>query len=309
MWRQQYRSRRYMQHLGHEEVRQRARDVFLNLIVITEEAKIGLPPINPESTYWMELWTHVLEEFVLRFGPYPQGFEDGFIREGAIPLPSDPRAEKAAAIVSRRAATQGAYVVKYGQLKYLREAYEVGRLRIAPASTYADPSLNPAIRDNELELDIQPPPAEWRLEVFDPKTGARKGAITPTRGRITTGSRSNYYVYCLSSLFAPRLFLDFNADACLLITRPHEFLDTIVTQCERRLPGFTGLAKAIRYIDPLNTTVGDVDVFLCKHFRFAYQKEVRCVWLPPDVRDELQPVFLELGPLSSIAELIPLFEA
>lgn len=69
MWRGQYRSRRYIEHLTDDEVRQRAKDVFLNMLVITEEAKIGLPPINPESTCWMILWTHVLEEFVIRFGP------------------------------------------------------------------------------------------------------------------------------------------------------------------------------------------------------------------------------------------------
>lgn len=69
MWRGQYRSRRYVEHLADDEVRQRAKDVFLNMLVITEEAKIGLPPINPESTCWMILWTHVLEEFVIRFGP------------------------------------------------------------------------------------------------------------------------------------------------------------------------------------------------------------------------------------------------
>ncbi len=308
VWRLQYRSRRYMEHLSDDEVRQRARDVFLNLLVITEEAKIGLPPINPESSYWMELWTHVLEEFALRFGPYPQGIEPAFISEAGIPLPSDPRMESAAAVVARRGLTQGTYLVKYGELTHLQQAYEFGRIRIAPASTYTDPSLNPAIRDRELEIDIQPPPPEIHLDVFDPKTGIRKGSVTPTRSRITTASRTDYYVYCMSRLFTPRLFFDFNYNACLLITRLQEFTDAIVSQFESRLPDFTGLVKAVHYIDPLNTTLGDMDVFFCKHFRFAYQREVRCVWLPLTLRTDLQPICLELGSLSSLAELISLAE-
>jgi hypothetical protein len=48
--------------------------------VVTEENKIGLPPIDGEGHHWMVTWTHVLEEFVLRYGPYPAGFDEGFAR-------------------------------------------------------------------------------------------------------------------------------------------------------------------------------------------------------------------------------------
>lgn len=310
VWRAQYRAHRYMLHLSDAEVRQRAKDVFLNMPVMTEKAKIGLPPVNSESTDWMVLWTHVLEEFVIRFGPYPLGFETGFMSDVSVPLPSNPLAEKAAAVVANRTAPQGAYLVKYGRLKFLKPAYESGKIRIAPASSYADASLNPAIRDEELEVEIQPPPSELRLEVIDPKTGERKGQIRPIGNRITMGSRTDYYVYCLSSLFVPRLFLDFdNADACLVITRPRDFVESVFREFERRLPDFSGLEKPVRYIDPLNATPGDIEVFFCKHFRYAYQKEFRLVWLPPQPRSELEPVFLELGSLDGLGELISLGDA
>jgi hypothetical protein len=306
-WRAHYRARRYMEHLTDDELQQRAKDVFLNMLVITQEAKIGLPPISPESTCWMEVWTHVLEEFVVRFGPYPAGFGTGFMKTVAIPVPSNPLAERAAAAVSARAAPQGAYLVKYGKLKHLKPAYELGRLRIAPASAYSDPSLNPAIRDEELEVEIQPPPSEIRLTVIDPKSGKSKGSISPLGNKIKKVSRTNYYVSCFSSLFTPRLFLDFDdADACLLITRPREFIEAVFAEFERKLPAFTGLDKPVRYIDPLNTSLRDLDVFFCKHFRYAYQKEFRIVWLPKKLCSDLDPVFLELGKLSDYAELISL---
>jgi hypothetical protein len=299
-----------MEHLTDEEVQQRAKDVFLNMLVITEDAKIGLPPINPESTYWIELWTNVLDEFVVRFGPYPAGFDTGFMTALPIPLPSHPLASQAAAAVSTRAATRGTYLVKYGKLQHLRPAYEFGRLRIAPASSYADPSLNPAIRDDELEVELQPPPSEMRLDVIDPATGESRGRLNPIGNKIRKVSRTNYYVSCFSSLLTPRLFQDFdNADACLLITRPREFIEVVFAEFERRLPVFTGLERPVRYIDPLNATLRDLEVFFCKHFRYAYQAEFRFVWLPPELRGDLEPLFLELGGLSAYAELISLKDA
>ncbi len=85
LWRQQYRlSGRYMQHLKEEELQQRARDVFNNLIQLNHEPKISLP-VPREGEKWMILWTHVLEEFVIRFGPFPSGFENGFMKNMRIP--------------------------------------------------------------------------------------------------------------------------------------------------------------------------------------------------------------------------------
>jgi len=67
--RRQYDRHRYARHLSQPELDRGIRDVFLNLLVLTHEAKIGLPPINDRSAVWMEKWTHVLEEMQLRHGP------------------------------------------------------------------------------------------------------------------------------------------------------------------------------------------------------------------------------------------------
>jgi len=70
MWRGQYRSRRYIEHLTDEEVRQRAKDVFLNMLVITEEAKIvgsnvgsGLAIPYPWPNNPVELTAHSVRFF------------------------------------------------------------------------------------------------------------------------------------------------------------------------------------------------------------------------------------------------------
>ena len=69
VWRRQYDARRYARHLSQSELNQRIRDVILNMLCLTPEAKIGLWPITLESAIWMEKWTHVLEEIQLRHGP------------------------------------------------------------------------------------------------------------------------------------------------------------------------------------------------------------------------------------------------
>lgn len=307
MWRAQYRTRRHMEHLAEDELRQRAKDVFLNQLVLTNEAKIGLPPINAEGQYWMIQGTHVLEEFVIRYGPYPAGFTNGFMKDISIPRPDVPLAEFAAKAVQSREVAQGTYIVKYGKAQYLKQAFGNGKIRIAPAASYSDPSLNPAIRDEELELTIQPPPSEFRMEIIDPNTGEKKGDIKPIGNKITTSSQTNYYIYCLSHLFTPRLFLDFDhADACLLITNPQKFIKRIVKEFEQVATGFIVMAKPVRYIDPLNTRLDDIEIFFCKHFRYAYQKEFRIVWLPHEPCQKLDYVYLTLGSLEDVCELITL---
>lgn len=199
LWQQQYRARRYMEHLAPAELEQLAKDVFLNFLVLTDDAKIGAPPPNPTTLFWLIQWTHVLEELATRNGPYPGGFTNGFMKNVTIPDPRSPMAPKAAAAVRKhKEKLQSPYLVKYGKLPYVRAALERGAIRVSPATFYKDPSLNHAARDDELELSMQIPPSEIRMEVLG-KTGAKKGEFTPTRNvTLRQRSETNYYVYCLS---------------------------------------------------------------------------------------------------------------
>jgi hypothetical protein len=45
---------------------------------------------------------------------------------------------------------------------------------------------------------------------------------------------------------------------------------------------------------------------MCKHFGYAYQREVRIVFRSKrHVRQPLAPVFLKIGPITDFAELLP----
>jgi hypothetical protein len=63
-----------MKGLTQLELNRRFRDLVRNLVILTADAKVGLPPLKPAGIGWMELITHTLEEFRLTYGPYPAGF-------------------------------------------------------------------------------------------------------------------------------------------------------------------------------------------------------------------------------------------
>jgi len=295
-----------MEHLEEDDLQQRAKDVFNNLLLLNEESKLSLPPLDSDTERWMILWTHVLEEFVIRFGAYPAGFTSGWMKQVRIPDPRSSIATRAARAVKSTDLPQGEYFFKYGKSKYLRNALEQGIIRISPASSYNDPSLNPAIRDEEMELSICPWPPEITMKAYDGMTGECKGEIRPKNLVYTSRSRTNYYVYCLSLSFAPRLFFDFDADSCLVIRNPADFQEMILSIFENKMQGWTGGGEKIVYIDPLNCPIVDVAIFTSKHFRYAYQREYRFVWLPYHPKQILDQVLIEVPRIREYCYLVDL---
>ena len=293
-----------MQYLSDTELRQRAKDIYLNIFILTEDAKIGLLSLRDGAPYWAELFTHVLEEFNLRFGRYPTGFTNGFMKEVRIPDPRSPIAAKAAEVVTRRNLRSSNYLVKYGYSRHIRTALERGAIRISPASHYDDPSLNPAVRDHELKRSIQAHPSDITIRVLDRRTMQPKEVKPIGNVTITQDSRTDYYVYCLSRCFAPRLFLDFEYDACLIINQPPRFLSRLLNQFAQVKPNWGGTSLPVTYVDPLNTKERDLNVFCCKHFCHAYQKEFRVIWLPPSPVGRLEHVDIQLGSLEDYCEII-----
>lgn len=293
-----------MEHLKERDLQQRAKDIFNNLTLLNEESKISLPPLSTETEKWMILWTHVLEEFVVRFGPYPAGFISGFMNEARIPDPRSPLASKAANAVKSTNLPKGEYLFKYGKSKYLIPAIQKGGFRISPASSYNDPSLNPAIRDKELEIEITINPNLTKINVIDGKTGEPKGPIEPIGNRLNYQSTTDYYVFCLSSAFAPRLFLDFENDACLVIKDVDLFFKRMNVHLSNQLAGWLHTATPVNYIDPLNCNPNDIDIYLAKHFRYSYQKEFRALWIPRNPKMDLSLINIEMGLLHDICELI-----
>lgn len=178
-FRTQYRGDRYMEHLTPEELAERSNDLMNNLMTLTEDQKIGIRPMDDAGSYISAAYTHVLEECVLREYPYPFPLDQ--VKEWHHPQYDWPGIHTAIKEFKQKGLKAGTYLVKYGKFEYLQPAYERGIMKIFPASRYADPSLNYAIRDNELELKIHHRPKSSLLD----KLGDDLNAPIPTVGDPT----------------------------------------------------------------------------------------------------------------------------
>jgi hypothetical protein len=306
--RESYRDHRYLQDLAEDELLKVCRDTFRNFMTINLEGKASpLSLDHPRHWYWRVRLLHTLEEFSIRFGPYPNGFDDSFVTSIKLPRPDSFRVEKAASAIDSQLLARGEYLVKYGQKSHLFGMLDKGLVRIAPASSYAEFEKNDAISDTELKFTCQF--YNSPLELI-----SQHAAVPPTlaAGKFIHGTalleltmREDYYLFCLSASYDPRLFDDFESDACMIIDSPIEFRDRLMrcvadkTQCK----GWN--FSAVTYVDPFSIPDPSLHPFLRKHHRYAYQDEVRAVWqMQKGCGHNLDPIFVELGSLRDIARVI-----
>ena len=193
--------------------------------------------------------------------------------------------------------------VKYGSAADLKELYDEGQIWIRPASGYSDPSLNLAIRDEELETVVGLP-VGTRLERQNDNGEYQEISIA---GRIFSKKKSetDFYIYCTAAKYDHRLFDDFNSDACLLVHEPKGFVRKIVEACKQSHSDWLFAEKMVCYYDPLRLDRID-DISLSKHFRFWYQCEYRIVLKPKDPVKKLERIKLSLRKVSDLCELIVL---
>ncbi len=304
--RRQYDARRYARHLSQPELNRRIRDVLLNLLRLTPEAKIGIFEVNAENAIWVEKWTHVLEEMQLRYGPYPSGFTPDIMNSEPFPDFASALAGKAAKKLSALGHKRGDVFLKFGKRCYMEALYEAGALRVQPASFFRDKNLTGAVQDDELRLPFSF--ALCREDVIkivkNPRDVPRD--IPEQRVDVRIESSADYWLYCVTSSVEPRLFVDFEADACVIIRDRQKFCCLLRELSRRHLRSAAMREGPANYVDPLLPRSADVFVPLCKHFRYSYQEEYRFCWLPSPPVQKLSYVDIRLGSLADIAELVVL---
>ncbi|MHB1195113.1 MAG: hypothetical protein ACYC6F_18980 [Longimicrobiales bacterium] len=204
---------------------------------------------------------------------------------------------------------------KFGKSKYLRPALESGEIRISTASALGAHILLEAQRDgDEPGVTLRPSrhakPVVFRSEsghtLFDTSSiGADEQAA------MVIGGERDFYVWSCSMTYDPRLFVDFQADACLVVHDHEKFarrVNAAVEQVRPDLPGMLG--SQVRYYDPLCPDDHYEELFTTrqaiaffKDMRYAYQDEYRFVWPTRDAMG-LPPLDVVAGPLSDICDLL-----
>jgi len=272
LWRRQYREDRFMAPLSDSELDVRFGDITSNVANLTDSGLIGF------QTDWMEPLTHVFEEFTLRgLGiPAATSINDSL----RIPKATNPYLCQKVRSIFPKGYPDRFTLLKYGKGEFLEPLYRTGKLRLAPASKYADPSLNLAIKDDELNF----------LKIL-------------SSGRIQYKSKSDFYCFCSSWIHSNRLVSDFDVDTVLIIHDPHEFFRRLMT-------AFNGSPKKVlfnkvTYVDPLRLGNQHIEsIAFTKHFRFIYQFEHRLVIWPSNQNEALDYEYLDMGSLTDIAQFI-----
>jgi hypothetical protein len=305
-WRRQYDGHRYARHLSQPELNRRIRDVFLNLLRVNPEAKIDLGPITNESAIWMEKWTHMLEEMQLRHGPYPAGFTREILHTEPFPNFASDLAEKAAKKLSSFGLKRGDVLIKFGKREHIKSLHERGALRIQPASFFAEANHNGAVRGDELKLGVSL--VLSREDVVKVVINPQDVPLDASDQRVdvTFQSPTDFWLYCLTESVEPRLFVDFNADSCVVIRDRARFDQMLREACREPLRGAAVYTGPAVYVDPLLPTTAKIFVPFAKPFGYSYQDEHRFCWLPTIPTQRLTYVDVEIGSLKEFSDLIVL---
>lgn len=192
-------------------------------------------------------------------------------------------------------------LVRYGKREHIEDALLYGRFRLSPAAAYNDNSLNAAQIDDELRHHSVTPNEQLKFTVYGSATLGEPAA--PIQMQPLQLFRymllNNFYVLCCSRRFDPRMFHDFEADAAIIIRDEHAFLQRMACAMTSATPNFADVG----YYDPHTVSRGDLVPGFSKHFRYAYQNEFRLLWTPGGA-DKLEPMFVEIGDMRDIAEVI-----
>lgn len=318
VYRRQYHFDPYMQPVGDAEIQDRLNIIADNSIRYGADGK---PRIFEEAKeYWHRKAEDAVEEIRTAGRKAFVTSDPNDPRRKKIKLHHDIRAKPGYAEsvpwgrIPKFDTSQGLF--KFDKRKHLRRTYDEGVIRVSPAASYADASLNPARADaNEGRLVLRPSKRGFPIVVTSPHRGTILDTAAEREDQIAIelGGELPFYVWCCSDSYEPRLFVDFQADACLVIRDHEAFARRLNAALLERHPGMPLMqARAVRYYDPLCPDDSLQDMFstplawaFFKDWRYTYQAEFRFVW-PERRGDKLEQVEVTLGPLHDICDLIVL---
>jgi hypothetical protein len=299
-----YRKERYLEGFPKEDLTGRAVDAVINMLELEGERTLvvnfGEAPVLDALARLGE----VMEEMRLREGPLPETwYAELAAKWGGVPGTPERTRRALTWIQSRKAAPVGG-LVRFGRIDHLEAALKTGSIRLGPASMYADPSLSRAQLANELAFDHHVDTRRHRFELWDETNTKKLADLDPIKPTITRRAATDAYVLSFTRRISARLFHAFQADGCLLIHDESAFKARLADATRLALPGWEMLALDVRYVDSFSPEGRNATPLFVKPASHQYQREHRILWLPPAPAMNLTPVFVELGSLTDIAELV-----
>ncbi len=282
-WEFEYEMRRYLSRVSEGDLRERYRDIVRNMSSYTGPERDSIPIHSYQSSwYWFRKEHQNRLEFALR-GIDPPAFD-------RVPMNS-----YKGGLESQKVPNGTKVIFRYSKSKYMREMVVQGKIRFSPAESYEDKQHNQARRDDELHKHAYIP---GEHATITDQSGRRINVLGDIR-RTVTGTR--YHLVCLSCVWDPELFVDFEADTCVVISDPQEFAKRIEAAGKAIFPGWYFLDCPVQYYDPFEQGGNEVfDSAMSKDFRFAYQNEYRILWAQMNAAPVIGHKYIEIGPALDI---------
>ena len=307
VWRHAYLARPYLVGAPDERVAERFRHVFLNVYEIGEDGKIRPVPFT-ETDEYMQMFTHLLEEYGARTGGMPS---NEIIQSAREPIFKyfEHGTPVGVTLFDGYSAPTTPVLVKYGKREFLEPMHRTGELRLANAALYNDTAHIGAVRDDETSRTFFVPTYNERLE--------GRTHIDFQGHQLEFGDDDitiplefdDYYLFSLCTQIHYRMPTDFDADAAIVIRDPIRFKQRLISTFMALYPEWIPLEGKVTYFDPYRVT-GFADPEMAKHFGYAYQKEDRVVFRRRRPlaagAPHLQPLFLSIGSMEDYADLVML---
>lgn len=185
---------------------------------------------------------------------------------------------------------------RYSEQKWLKRSLELGEFRLRPASDYKQCEKDSARHDDEL-VRINKSSADSVLVSLE-STGKAIKPIGEVVYRSEVGT--NYLTICFSTRWDEHLFDEFqNTDSCLVIHDVEEFCNRFHLAAEVLLPDWAGIDAPVEY--GKQSKLGAV---FSKPLQFSLQHEWRFAWRPSLRIEHLDPIAIQIGSITDIAEIV-----
>jgi len=297
-WRREYENLRYLREV-HDAVLQRRFDDLTSNLWSTDPAGNVVPTWDPNRRRNLRrLILHVMLEQMERAKMPSRDFDETALREASAARYRPPR-------LKTSFAGSPVCFAKFGRREHIAEAFDRGAL-LKPASSYDDPSLNPAQADKELEHAAITPNEHLMFKLYGPDANGNEVEIPVQKKELFRYMMvPDYYVWCCGLGYDARLFHEFQAEAVLVIRDKNAFRARLSAAVAQVLPKGSITDGPLKYYDPYNVRREQLVPIFSKHFRYLYQNEYRFAWTVVE-GEPLKPFFVELGPLHNIAEFLEL---
>ena len=296
-WLAAYNASQYLRHLPDEPLIERRRQIAHNMWTTTRDGLVTGLSNQHYRLLLIRRYFETLYEAARRADDSPVSFDERAIRIEASSSYQPP-------VLDRPIDFDLPCFTKFGGREHIEAAHSGGHLRIAPASSYDDPSLNSAQADRELEHFSRTPNRQLAFRMHGTDLD---GNLLPP---VTEGLElfeymmvPDYFVFCCAMGFDYRLFHDFEAESVLVIHDQLEFARRLNDAVGRHV-GIAGQqSQELEYYDPYNVDRSQLRAGISKQFSYLYQNEFRFIWRVEPDDAPLSPFMVELGSIEDISSV------